>query len=166
MLAVTLTLLEQQLRYPQLYPIDLILFNEAVSIGKKVGGLETIEDQTSAFDSLSADQQVQLLQDTLEFLVEQEDEFIGESVQDYIDGDLDSLMDNLMAYMKGDEFYDDLIFQLLNQRNIKMTESIINLVSHNPDERYFFAVGVGHFWGSGSIIELLKEQGYSIESVE
>ena len=165
-LAVTLTLLQQQLRYPQLYPLDVMLFNEAVSLGKNVGGLEAIEDQTGIFDALSNDQQVQLLEDTAEFLIEQDDEFISQSVQEYIDGDLDGLMKHLMAYMQGDELYDNLLFQLINQRNMQMAERIISLTSQNPDEQYFFAVGVGHFWGDDSIIKLLEQQGYTIESVE
>ena len=165
-LAVTLTLLQQQLRYPQLYPMDVTLFNEAISLGKRVGGLETVEDQTSAFDALSNDQQVQLLEDTVDYLIEQDDEFISDSVQEYIDGDLDGLMEHLVAYMQNDDLYDDLLSRLIHQRNVQMAESITTLVSQNPDDHFFFAVGAGHFWGYGSIIELLEEQGYTIESVE
>ena len=165
-LAVTLTLLEQQLRYPRLFPIDVVLFNKAVTLDKKVGGLETIEEQTSVFDALSIGEQIQLLEDTVDYLDEQQDSFIGESVQDYIDGDLESLVNHLLSYMQGDELYEDLLFQLMDQRNIHMADKMMKLVSRNPDERYFFAVGVGHFWGDTSIIELLKEQGYSFELVE
>ena len=165
-LAVTLTLLQQQLRYPQLYPVDVILFNEAVLLGKKVGGLESIEDQTRAFDALSNDQQVQLLEDTADFLIEQDDEFVDQSIQEYMDGDLNGLMKHLVAYMQDDDLYEDLLFNLINQRNTQMAENIMNLVSQNPDDQFFFAVGVGHFWGENSIIKLLEAQGYIIESVE
>ena len=165
-LAVTLTLLEQQLRYPRLYPNDVVLFKKAVTLGKKVGGLETIEEQTSVFDALSIAEQIQLLEDTVDYLDKQQDSFIGLSVQDYIDGDLDSLMKHLLSYMQGDELYEDLLFQLMDQRNIHMADRMMKLVSKNPEERFFFSVGVGHFWGDTSIIELLKEQGYTIELVE
>ncbi|MEM8845128.1 MAG: TraB/GumN family protein [Pseudomonadota bacterium] len=165
-LAVTISLLEQQLRYPQLSPIDVALFNKAVELNKKAGGLETIEEQAGPFDALSNDEQIQLLEDTIDYLTEQDDDFIGSSVQDYIDGDLDGLVDELTSYMQGEVFYDDLLFQIVDQRNVHMADRIANMVSQNPDDKYFFAVGVGHLWGDASIISLLEERGYSFELVE
>ena len=84
----------------------------------------------------------------------------------YAAGDLDGLMEHLVAYMQNDDLYDDLLSRLIHQRNVQMAESITTLVSQNPGDHFFFAVGAGHFWGDGSIIELLEEQGYTIESVE
>ncbi len=86
-------------------------------------------------------------------------DFIEKSINSYLQGDLDRLMSHLMSYMKDNQFYDQLLDQLIDQRNEKMTETIHSLVSKNPNENYFFAIGAGHFWGENSINALLQEKG-------
>ena len=36
----------------------------------------------------------------------------------------------------------------------------------NPDRKYFFAVGAGHYWGDTGIQKLLKDKGLSVSSIE
>ena len=71
-----------------------------------------------------------------------------------------------MSYMKDNEFYDQLLERLIDQRNHKMAETIERLVSENKSEKYFFAIGAGHFWGDNGINTLLQSKGYSIEQVD
>ena len=168
-LAITLTVIEQQLKFPGQAALDAVLFDQAVSIGLKTGGLETVEEQLSVFDSMTEKQQIAFLTDTVEFMQStksQNRDFIEESLNAYLRGDLDRLMSYLMSYMKDNEFYDQLLDRLINQRNHKMTESIYRLVSENTLEKYFFAIGAGHFWGDNGINILLQEKGYSIEKID
>ena len=168
-LAVTLTVLEQQLKYPGQPPLDAKLFQHATSLGKITGGLETVEEQLEVFESLTIAEQTTFLNDTVEFLNSNkntQNDFIEQSLDAYLQGDLDRLMSHLMSYMKDDTFYDELLERLINKRNIKMTESILSLVKNNTDEKYFFAVGAGHFWGDTGINTLLIDQGYSIHVIE
>jgi uncharacterized protein YbaP (TraB family) len=93
-------------------------------------------------------------------------DFIEESLNAYLQGDLDRLMSYLMSYMKDNEFYDQLLDRLIDQRNHKMAESIHRLANENPSEKYFFAIGAGHFWGDNGINVLLQEKGYTIEKID
>ena len=168
-LAVTLTVLEQQLKYPGHLPLDSSLYQKASLLGLQTGGLETVQEQLGVFDKLSQDQQIRFLTDTMEFLHKNNnstDDFIEKSLQAYLEGELDVLMTHLMSYMKDDDFYDQLLDKLINQRNLQMTDTILSLVSNNPDEKYFFAVGVGHFWGDTSINQLLKAKGYTVTVID
>ena len=168
-LAITLTVLEQQLKYPGQPPLDTVLYERAVSLGLDTGGLETVDEQLKVFDSMTSEQQIEFLNDTVDFMnstMGNEQPFIEESLNAYIDGDLDVLMEHLMSYMKDNAFYDDLLDRLINQRNIKMANKILNLISEEPEKKYFFAVGAGHFWGEKGINTILEEKGYTIKSIE
>lgn len=168
-LAITLTVLEQQLKYPGQSALDAALFEQAMSLGLNTGGLETVEEQLSVFDSMTEKQQVAFLSDTVEFMQlakSQDEDFIEESIEAYLQGDIDRLMSYLMSYMKDNEFYDQLLDRLIDQRNYKMAETIENLVSENSSEHYFFAIGAGHFWGDNGINTLLQEKGYSLEKID
>lgn len=168
-LAVTLTLLEQQLKYPGQPPLDIVLFNSAAEQGKITGGLETVHEQMNIFESLSTAEQVRLLNDTVEFMeafAYEESSVSEKSVNAYLQGDLDQLMKFLTSYMKDEPFYDMLLARLMNDRNIRMTASMLSLVEENPEQTFFFAVGAGHFWGKQGINQLLMDKGYSIQGID
>ncbi len=168
-LAITLTVIEQQLKYPGQAALDAVLFEQAESLGLNTGGLETVEEQLSVFESMSEKQQIEFLTDTVEFMLSTKSEnrdFIEESLNAYLQGDLDRLMSYLMSYMKDNAFYDQLLDRLIDQRNHKMAESIHRLAKENPLEKYFFAIGAGHFWGDNGINVLLQEKGYLIEKID
>lgn len=165
-LAITLTLLEQQLKHPGQPPLDIVLFEKASKQGKITGGLETIHEQMNIFEELSTDEQIRLLNDTVEFMeqaMQQKDSVADRSIQAYLQGDLDELMQYLMSYMKDEPFYDALLKKLMDDRNVHMADTILSLVDQNPDQVFFFAIGAGHFWGSRGINALLMQKGYSIE---
>ncbi len=168
-LAITLTVIEQQLKYPGQPALDAALFEQAVSLGLNTGGLETVEEQLSVFNSMTEKQQIAFLSDTVDFMLSaksHDEDFIEESLQAYLQGDIDRLMSYLMSYVKDNEFYDQLLNRLIDQRNFKMTETIHHLVSENTSERYFFAIGAGHFWGDNGINSLLQEKGYLLEKID
>lgn len=168
-LAVTLLLIEQQQKYPSEQPLDFALYMKAINDGKMTGGLETNNDQLSIFNNLTLEEQIKLLDDTIDFMEEAQasNTSIAEnSLNAYLRGDLKGLFEYLLSYMKDEPFYDRLLDQLIDERNQRMTQKILNLVGNNPDQTYFFAVGAGHFWGEQSINKLLGESGYSIENLD
>ena len=67
-LAITLTVIEQQLKFPGQAALDAALFERAEKIGLTTGGLETVEEQLSVFESMSEKQQIEFLRDTVEFM--------------------------------------------------------------------------------------------------
>lgn len=169
-LAVTLTVLEQQLKYPDHPPLDSVLYQYAVSLGLATGELETVEEQLLVFDSMSVSQQIKFLNDTVDFMetaLRDNKSFVEASIEAYLNGNIEALMAQLMAFMnKDDVLYQQLIDRLINQRNHKMAKKMLSLVTNDPDNKYFFAIGAGHFCGEHGIHSILMEQGYKIQTVE
>lgn len=168
-LAITLTVLEQQLKYPNHPPLDTVLYNRAVALGLSTGGLETADEQLEVFTNLTVDQQLVFLKDTVEFMqstLNDKTSFVEQSLNNYLNGDLNGLMSNLMPYMKDNDFYDQLLNRLIDQRNVNMANKMLELLALSPEKKYFFAIGAGHFWGENSIHSILEEQGYKIQTVE
>ena len=168
-LAVTLTLLEQQLAHPGQPPLDIVLYEKASKQAMLTGGLETIHEQMNIFEEMSTDEQIRLLRDTVEFMEQAQQKQTSvaeESIEAYLRGDLNQLMKYLMSYMKDEPFYDDLMKRLMDDRNIQMTETMLSLVDQNPEQTFFFAIGAGHFWGTVGINVLLEQKGYSIEQID
>ena len=67
-LAAVTSMLENQLKYPMLQAIDSQIYTYAQSMGKGVGGIETIEEQTLAMDTFSLNEQLMGLKSTLDYL--------------------------------------------------------------------------------------------------
>ena len=168
-LAVTLTLLEQQLNHPGQPPLDIVLYEKASKRAMLTGGLETIHEQMNIFEKMSTDEQIRLLRDTVEFMEQaqlQQTSVADKSIEAYLRGDLDQLMKYLMSYMKDEPFYDNLMKNLMDDRNMQMIETMLSLVNQNPEQTFFFAIGAGHFWGAVGINVLLEQKGYSIEQID
>ena len=55
--------------------------------------------------------------------------------------------------------------ELLVKRNRKMTDKMIKIMNGSPHQKFFFAFGVGHFWGEGSVNDLLGMNGFNVERV-
>lgn len=160
----TLDLAEQM---QQGAPLDMQLWARAGERGIDRGGLETVEEQLDVFTSLSEAQQVRLLEMNIE---EYEKAFaegrslIGDLTDIYLTGDLDLLMDEMAAYASEDDEISKLLERkLLVDRNLRMTERILETLEENPGKSYFFAVGAAHYPGDFGLINLLAEEGYATE---
>ena len=120
------------------------------------------------FEEMSIEEQLRLLDDTVEFMQQaqsRETSVAEQSVNAYLRGDLNQLMQYLTSYMKDEPFYENLIKKLMDDRNIKMTDTILSLVNTNPNQTFFFAIGAGHFWGENGINTLLSKHGYAIQAI-
>ncbi|RYZ24331.1 MAG: TraB/GumN family protein [Chitinophagaceae bacterium] len=127
--------------------MDLYLYNLAREQDKWVGGIEDVEDQ------------VGLLGDISLLLDGDENESTGSMesmIRMYLAQDLNGLvqvsggMDSLQAD------------RLLLQRNAKMARRIDSLAHERAT---FFAIGALHLPGPGSVIERLREAGFSVSPV-
>lgn len=168
-MAISLMIIEQQQKFPLQPPLDLSLYERAIALGMNTGGIETNEEQFQIFDDLSEDEQIILLSDTIDYIQDAKaanKNVIEESIQAYLAGDLDKLTDQLLAYMQGERFYEDLLTQIIDDRNNEMTQTIQMLVEENPNEIFFFAIGAGHFAGQSGIKSRLEKAGYNIDLVD
>lgn len=168
-LATSLPLLEQQLNNPGSLPLDAQLYQRAGNEGKGAGGIETMQEQLGYFDALSQEEEIKMLRDTIEFMEgagSQGQTLAEEFIQYYMQGEVDAFGKLMVKYVKEDEFSKEFMKKILHDRNIIMADRIHKKLAKNPDRRYFFAVGAGHYWGDTGVQVLLKEKGLSISRVE
>ena len=164
-LALSLSSLEQRVKNPGKPALDAQLYQRAQKQGKKVAGLETLEEQVAIFDNLSQKEQIKMFRDTLDFIDGAQERGVNVSEQFiawYTKGDIDAFGNLLMQYVKKDRFYDALLKKILYDRNQLMAERILKIIQSNPDESHFFAIGAGHFWGESGIQNYLKNQGLKV----
>jgi uncharacterized protein len=146
-------------------PLDSHLYSLAEGAGKEVGGIETPEEQLAVFDSLSLEEQIEMMEDTLDRLEEGEE--TGESaieqlLEVYLEGDLDAIQATFEAEAESDPAAERFMQALLTDRNHRMAERIAVRLRQNPNKSYFFAVGAAHYPGDEGILELLESDGFSI----
>jgi uncharacterized protein YbaP (TraB family) len=137
---------------PQL-GLDQQLAAAAVSAGKEVTGLETLEFQIELFDGMPDPVQVQLLMQTLHEADLLENQ-MGVLVGAWRDGKTD-----ILARELGRNFseYPDLYRSLVTERNASWANQLIEM--GNGDRECLVVVGALHLVGKGSLIDLLRDKG-------
>nr|WP_294849946.1 TraB/GumN family protein [uncultured Sphingomonas sp.] len=131
----------------------------ATAAGKKLGELETVEFQMSRFDALPEDEQIRLLEKTLE-----DDEDAEAQISAMVDawgkGDPERL-GKIIAKMDDDS--EALTKMLLVDRNKSWSDWIANRLKQPGT--IFVAVGAAHLAGKDSVQNMLKAQGIDAERV-
>lgn len=166
--SATLQFLEAQLNHPALPAIDAVIYQRAKKEGKEVGGIETVQEQLAAMEALSDNEQLLMLEATLDYL-EQNREYVEIMQKLYLNGDEKALMAYLTSMMFEEEKYrilEERFLQLiLYKRNERMAQRILQKVKENPHKTYLFAFGAMHFLDRGSVIELLEKEGFKAERI-
>jgi uncharacterized protein YbaP (TraB family) len=127
--------------------------------GKEVIGVETVQDQFTAFDKLSQQQQALLLLESIEDLQKAREQY-REMVQLYLTQDLLGLEQQVKSNYKGD--YALFEKAMLIDRNKNWIPVIEKEAKAKPT---FFAVGAAHLPGDNGVIALLRKQGYTVKPV-
>jgi hypothetical protein len=150
-------------------PIDARLYKDAQSRGKVAGGLETPEEQMSIFTSLTAKEEEEMLSgalDAVDKAKKDKRDPIGELLDVYVEGSEDALLKALAAEMKNETELDKKISKrLLADRNVTMTDRMIERMAAKPQRSFFFAVGSAHVIGPGGIVDRLRQGGYQVTRV-
>lgn len=136
--------------------VEQRLTSRAVSDGKPIQGLETLEAQLGALAGLPAQQQKEFLV----YSVEDSDRAareIDSMLKAWRTGDVAAL-DKLLA--EGMEKYPDVYRPLTVERNRKWIASIEKLLDDEDD--YLVVVGTLHLVGKESVIELLEKKGHRV----
>jgi uncharacterized protein len=150
-----------------LQPLDALIYWRAAEAGKTVGGLETAEEQIELFDSLTLDEQVELLTQTYE---QREAARVAERDvgDELLDAYLMGSTEDVTRLMRED--YDEetpvgrkLTKRVFTDRNQSLTERIVLHVKAASDKTQLFAVGCVHVVGDDGIVAKLRAQGYAIE---
>src|SRR5262249_2449578 len=141
------------------YGVDRYLAERASKSGKPISGLETFESQMSIFDGLSAREQESMLRETLEEM-DQLQKSAERIVQAWLTGDTASLEESLLSGMRA---YPDLYQRLLVARNRRWLPQIEALIKQGGNA--LIVVGAAHLVGKDGLIELLRQQGYTVEQL-
>jgi uncharacterized protein YbaP (TraB family) len=139
----------------------LMLENEIMNIGKgkKLLGLETLDFQMGLMDKMSYQLQADYLLETLSDKKKSIREF-QEMAEAYKKRDLEILLKSIDAE-KG--MMADFENEMLHKRNIAWIPEIKKLIS---EKTTFIAVGAGHLGGQKGVLQLLKNEGYTLKVIE
>lgn len=170
-LATQLMVLEEQLKAPDTPFLDLLIYQSAQAARKEVGGIETVAEQLQAMNSLTAAEQLSMLQGALDQLdsARKRGQTAGAPLlAAYLTGRLDDLDACFRTMMQGyspslRKRFDE---ELLGMRNRRMAERIAAKLRATPDKSHFFALGAMHYAGQGSVLELLGKKGFKIERIQ
>ncbi len=140
--------------------LDVVLYQRAVTGGKPVDGLETPLEQLAAFDGLSKQDQLALLQDTLDNLSGIE-RMLDELKEAYLARDLKRLVEASDASMRDSDpqLVERFSDKLITERNHRMVQRMQSRLRKGGQ---FIAVGALHLPGEEGLLRLLSQQGYRL----
>lgn len=136
-------------------PIDQFFQDYARKEGKKLVGLETLEEQAAVlFGSSLARQKEQLLKSVKD--EEKNKEESRKMYPLYVAQDLESLG----IFFENDNYTSEEMDRLLKDRNLKWMAQLPLLMKDNS---LFIAVGAGHLIGNEGLIKGLRRLGYTVK---
>jgi uncharacterized protein YbaP (TraB family) len=140
--------------------LDLQLYQLAARENKVLCGLEQVQEQLSALNSYTPEQQAKILSVTLDnlALIEQQNEQL---IQHYINRDLAAMVElsEEGPIVKDRQLENLFLYRLLIRRNVIMVN---RMQPYLQKGNAFFAVGAMHLPGSSGMLRLLESQGYTI----
>ncbi|MBJ2173799.1 TraB/GumN family protein [Aureibaculum sp. A20] len=142
----------------QVASYEMTFIGMAKEAKKELKGLETVNDQMSVFDSIPYEDQLDELVEMLDD-PEETKELYGKMVAKYKSENIDSLYNFTLKSFDNDE---KMIDALLLNRNKNWVKKIPEI---SKEKKVIYAVGAGHLGGEKGVIQLLKEEGYTVTPV-
>jgi uncharacterized protein YbaP (TraB family) len=149
-----------RLGYEPQYGIEQHLLTMARHDGKEVLGVEALGAQVAVFDSLTDREQEAFLEQTLTEL-QRDDETMASLVEAWRNGELEHLQSDLMRDFAP---FPGLYERLVVDRNTAWVDSLEALSAH--DAVYGVVVGALHLVGEDSVLEMLRNRGFTISPLE
>ena len=142
-----------QLGFDGSYGIESQITNAATSDSKPIMGLETLREQLSIMDSLPAAAQKKFLLQTLDDIIDIDDE-LDDIVIAWKTGNI-KVLDKLLLEGLADQ--PEVYQKILVERNQRWTTAIKKMTNDSKD--YLIVVGALHLIGEDSVQEILKSAG-------
>lgn len=141
------------------YTLDEQLYHLANAQKKTLCSVETLQEQLSIFDELSHQEQIFLLEDTLNNLSKIKN--LNETlIKSYLSGNLDELYRNSLDMGGGNtELAKKLRERLIDKRNIVMANRLVATLEKGGA---FVAVGALHLPGENGLLQLLRDRGFIV----
>ena len=145
--------------------LDVALYEHAKQQGKSTCGLETAEEQVAIFNAAPIEDQVILLRETVSQYSQLPD-FFARLMNRYLARDLAGLValseENIPTDATVKRIYEAFMARLLDQRNTRMLNRMTATLQEGGA---FIAVGALHLPGEQGLLQLLHQQGYTLEAV-
>ncbi len=142
--------------------LDSMLSKRATEQGKNVHGLESPEEQLGVFESMSMEDQVEMLRTTLRKLPDMP-ALIEEMIQAYVADDLMTLAELGLSSMGDDDGVNEEFLKRINEdRNRRMVQRMMPLLDEGGA---FIAVGALHLPFETGILKLLEQKGCTVTPV-
>jgi len=123
---------------------------------KDIAGLETAAYQMSMFDSIPYKVQAKMLVDAINSEDTTGNDEFDRMVEMYKNQDIQGMQDMMGDSEDGLGKYEDLLLGRRNRNWIPVMEGMMR------ENITFFAVGAGHLGGKQGVVNLLREQGYTL----
>jgi uncharacterized protein len=144
--------------------IDLHFIKQAKADGKRILELETAEFQVQVLTSLSDADSDAMLGHTLDAMKSGElVQMVDAMVNAWRSGDAETLAKIMRESSSKDPGSEKMMKALLDDRNLLMTEKIIQLLQSGKPA--FIVVGAGHMAGPKSIVDLLQKKGITVTQI-
>ena len=143
--------------------LDMLLYTQAASQGKRVYGLETVPEQVAAMETMPQDVQISMLRDAVT-QHDELDQIIEQLIKAYLQRDLDALDAISERAMQQSDARVARIFEseVVVNRNHRMVE---RMQPRLQEGNAFIAVGALHLTGKDGLLNLLRNQGYRVTPV-
>ncbi|MBN2103347.1 TraB/GumN family protein [bacterium] len=143
----------------QQYGIDQYYYHKAKHDNKRIGGMESIEDQIRCFDALDNELKDDMLLESIQSLDDIESEFfhLKNAWKTGQTAEIDSVINRHMNE------YPELKKILLDGRNNRWMQRVERMIENQ--EKAMIVVGTGHLVGEGSLIHLLRDRGYKVRQM-
>lgn len=133
-------------------------FEMATKSGKPVSGLETIAFQMGIFDKIPYEKQANMLVESIKNSDVGGTEF-AEMVHIYKTQNIDAMVSMISDDESGMGEFEDVLVDGRNKNWIPLMADKMKL------KQIFFAVGAGHLGGKNGVINLLKNEGYTLTPI-
>ncbi|HEX2208695.1 MAG TPA: TraB/GumN family protein [Longimicrobium sp.] len=139
--------------------VDMHFSGRAKRDGKPVGGFESVDFQMGLFDNMSAEEQVSFLRSVMEDMPRLNEE-MRRLVAAWRAGDaeaIDAIMNESMDESPA------LYARLLTDRNAAWVPQIEQMLRGSDD--VLVVVGAAHLVGEHSVVEMLRQRGYTVDQL-
>lgn len=141
--------------------LDDSLAQIATLAGKKVIGIETMQEQLGSIDRIPLHEQARMLMEEVDSAISSSStNEMNELIDTYASGSLDSLY----ALYKDKELSNSFQRALVTDRNHRMANRIAERLA-GKNLRMFVAIGALHLPGEEGVINLLRKKGYSVTPI-
>lgn len=162
LLAVLFDLPKPQTPFAQ----DLLLKAKAEELDKQVLGLESAQAHFGIMDSLTNDEQLQMLRAVLKRSQKQKEHDFERLMKAYLTGDAEQvakLDENMTRGLLADSLWQRIRVKLLDERNPIMAARSIDQAKK---EKVFIAVGAAHLAGKSGLVQAFRQAGFKLTPIK